>query len=86
MTLRTQIDARYVDLLNRFQPFLVSLPEHLSHYDLAPMGEAVAADHLYDPTRLSSDRFLDDLQILDRHSFGPKGMPMPKWVFYQSAE
>jgi hypothetical protein len=73
-------DARLLALT----PFLVALPEHLSCLDLAPLG--IAVPERFDPLRSASAPFLERLVRLDRLAFGPEGMPMPRWLFYEGAD
>ncbi len=73
-------------ILERMIPFLVVTPNHTEHLDHAPMGLQVAPENVIDPMKLGSERFLHALQTLDRLTFGPEGMPMPRWVFYDCAE
>ncbi|WP_428265356.1 hypothetical protein [Haliangium sp.] len=80
--LRTRNDA----VLTEMAPFVVALPQHAAMLDTRPFGLEIAAGHVFDPTRMSSERFLRRLQTLDRLTFGPAGMPMPRWVFYNCAE
>lgn len=71
-------------LLAQLVPYVVAAPFNLPLLDLRPFGTQAAT--VIDPTRLSSAPFLDLLHRLDGLTFGPEGMPMPKWVFYDCAE
>lgn len=73
-------------LLDQLVPYVVATPNNLTHLDLQPFGVAVQPEHIIDPLRLDSAIFLDLLHKLDGLTFGPEGMPMPKWVFYDCAE
>ncbi len=73
-------------LLQELVPYVVATPNNLAHLDLQPFGVAVQPEHVIDPLRLDSAIFLDLLHKLDGLTFGPEGMPMPKWVFYDCAE
>jgi len=73
-------------LFEVMQPFLVAPPWNTPRFDLAPMGLSIPATHVIDPLRTDSETFLLALQTLDRLTFGPEGMPMPRWVFYDCAE
>lgn len=73
-------------LLDQLVPYVVATPNNLAHLDLQPFGIAVQPEHVIDPLRLDSAIFLDLLHKLDGLTFGPEGMPMPKWVFYDCAE
>lgn len=50
--------------------------------DFSPFGLKVARENRIDPTRMDSEGFLAVLQHLDGRTFGPEGMPMDRWVFY----
>lgn len=68
------------------EPYLVAAPWHLEHLDRAPFGVAIPDGNVIDPTRLAAAPFLSRLETLDRLTFGPAGMPMPRWLFYHTAE
>ena len=78
--LRTRNDA----IIERYSTFIVSTEDHLPYLDTAPFGLDLRW-HI-DPIRMASATFLDFLQRLDALTFGPEGMPMDKWVFYDCAE
>jgi hypothetical protein len=67
-------------------PFVVATPTHRALLDCSPFGLTIPEEGFIDPTRMESERFLLLLQTLDRLTFGPEGMPMPRWVFYNCAE
>ena len=71
-------------ILSSYQPYIVATAEHLALADPAPFG--IKTEWHFDPTRTSSAVFCDLLQRLDALTFGPEGMPMDKWVFYDCAE
>ncbi len=77
---------RNAHILDELVPYVVATPLNSGLLDLAPFGLDVAPEHLIDPTRMSSQTFLTLLHRLDGLTFGPEGMPMPKWVFYDCAE
>ncbi|MEM9489155.1 MAG: hypothetical protein AAGC55_08420 [Myxococcota bacterium] len=82
LSLHTRNDA----IVHAMTPFLVTLPNHIGLLDRRPFGVAIPDDNIIDPTKVRSERFLLLLQTLDRLTFGPEGMPMPRWVFYDCAE
>jgi hypothetical protein len=69
-----------------YEPFAVVAPWNRPHFDLAPFGLAIPERNLFDPTRLGSEPFLGLLQAMDAMTFGPEGMPMARWVFYNCSE
>jgi len=78
--LRTKNDS----VLVNYDSYVVGLERSLAHLDDSPFGYNTRW-HI-DPTRAESGAFLDLLQKLDALTFGPEGMPMDKWVFYNCAE
>ena len=82
MTIRTRND----DAVNRLEPFLVTAPFNVPHMNLAPFGRAIAPEHVFDPLRQESVTFRELVHRLDAATFGPTGMPMPQWVFFDGAE
>ncbi len=82
--MRLPFTVRNPSLLSELQPYVVASPGNIPLLDLAPFGVDDAT--VVDPTRLASAAFLDLLHRLDGLTFGPEGMPMPKWVFYDCAE
>jgi hypothetical protein len=65
---------------------VVATRKSQQHFDLQPFGLTLAEDNRFDPLRRSSTRLLDLLARLDAVTFGPEGMAMPRWVFYDCAE
>lgn len=76
--------TRNPGLLNELVPYLVATPFNLPHLHQQPFG--VAAPVIIDPLRMESEAFLKLLHRLDGLTFGPEGMPMPRWVFFDCAE
>jgi len=71
-------------ILRELVPFLVATSFNLPHLERTPYGVPIAT--VIDPLRLESESFLSLLQRLDGLTFGPEGMPMPRWVFFDCAE
>jgi hypothetical protein len=67
-------------------PFVVAPTWNQPHLDLAPLGLRIARANIFDPLRRSSSAFLTRLERLDALTFGPEGMPMPRWLFFDGAE
>ncbi len=78
--------TRNDSILERFEPYLVAAPWHRDHFDLEPFGLSIPGANVIVPTQRDASSFLDRLEILDRLTFGPEGMPMPRWIFYEAAE
>ncbi|MDF1563881.1 MAG: hypothetical protein P1V51_12605 [Deltaproteobacteria bacterium] len=78
---------RFSRILETCTPYFVSSPLGAIPYPgEAPLGIEVAEEHRYDPHKVASGDFLHALQRLDELTFGPVGMTMPRWVFYDCAE
>lgn len=75
-------NARLLEL----KPFVVATAENCARFDLCPLGLAIAEDARVDPLRRASAPFLELLARLDAATFGPEGMPMPHWLFLDTAE
>jgi hypothetical protein len=73
-------------LLERLRPYVVATEDHQARFDLAPFGLPIRPDARFDPLREASTTFLEMLRKLDTATFGPEGMPMPRWVFFDGAE
>jgi hypothetical protein len=73
-------------LLEDLELFVVATRQSLRRFDLHPFGLAVADDAWFNPLHRASTPFLDLLARLDAVTFGPEGMTMPRWVFYDCAE
>jgi len=81
-----EIRTRNDSIIREMTPFLVATPNHRELLDRCPLGLQIPDENIIDPTSVASERFLLLLQTLDRLTFGPEGMPMPRWVFYDCAE
>jgi len=71
-------------ILVNYGTFVVAMERNLPFLDTSPFG--VDIRWFVDPARTESEVFLHLLQSLDALTFGPEGMPMDKWVFYDCAE
>lgn len=68
--------------LAQLEPFLVATPQNRASFNLEPFGVQLKPDYVINPLHSASAQFCDLLQALDGATFGPEGMPMEKWVFY----
>ena len=78
--------SRAEPILERLCPFLVAPSFNLDLLDTSPFGLEIGDENLVDPLLTSSETFLDILQAMDAITFGPEGMPMARWVFYDGSE
>lgn len=72
--------------LARLQLYVVATQDNRRRFDLAPFGLPVTDENCVDPLRMGSAPFLDLLKRVDEVTFGPEGMPMPRWIFFDGAE
>ncbi len=78
---------RYRRILDDCQPYLVaSKYGDAARVDELPYGIELTPEQRFDPLKVRSGPFLHTLQRLDELTFGPVGMTMPRWVFYDCAE
>lgn len=78
---------RFARILDRCRPYLVASPlGAAAELRPLPLGLRVPDEHRFNPHVVASGPFLNVLQRLDELTFGPVGMPMPRWVFYDCAE
>lgn len=82
----SQLTTRNDEVIARLQPYLVATRFNLPHLHRHPLGLEIPSENIIDPLRLESEQFLLLLQRLDALTFGPEGMPMPRWVFYDCSE
>ena len=68
------------------EPWVVATPGLRPRLAERVLGFERDALRWYDPTRCSSERFLDQLERIDELTFGPLGLRMPRWAFYDCAE
>jgi len=80
------IHPKNARLLADLEPFVVATAANQARFDLCPFGLRVTDDARVDPLRRDAAPFLDLLERLDAATFGPEGMTMPRWVFYDCAE
>jgi hypothetical protein len=75
----------YRRVVEQCHPFVLATDLIAGDLDLEPMGVAITAAHRMNPQARRHDRFVNQIRQLDELTFGPVGMPMPQWVFYDCA-
>ena len=66
-------------------PYLIARPPVRSAVDLSPLGIAITPEHIFDPQRVQGRVFISLVKRLDAMTYGPQGLSMPDWVFYDCA-
>lgn len=82
----SSLKPRYRRILEVCRPFLVTYRGNLPHLDSNPFGLKIPLELRFDPTDRRSLSFIDNIQALDRATFGHVGMPMPRWVLFDCGE
>ncbi|MBF0207192.1 MAG: hypothetical protein HQK53_09925 [Oligoflexia bacterium] len=80
------IAQKYRSILDRTLPYVLTFPANLSQYDLSPWGYKIPTQNIFSCVDATKAIFFDLLQSLDQLAFGPVGMPMDKWVFFDCGE
>ena len=75
----------YGPILDQCEPFLIANPWIQQDLDLAPLGIQIPRENVLHPQERRHGPFLAMLQLVDKLTFGPFGMEMPSWVFYDCA-
>jgi len=81
------VRERFRRIYDTCQPYLVAseFGTPAATEELA-FGLELTPELRFDPLKVRSGTFLHTLQRLDELTFGPVGMTMPRWVFYDCAE
>jgi hypothetical protein len=80
------IGPKYQKILQETEPYLLTYPGNLKGFDLKPFGVTIPKENIFSCIDARNALFFDLLHKLDGLSFGPKGMPMDKWVFFDCSE
>lgn len=75
----------YQPILQSCEPFLIAHHDIAAQLNFAPAGLPIARDNVFHPQHMRNGEFLRQLAQLDELTFGPFGMNMPSWVFYDCA-
>jgi len=75
----------YERILDRCEPYLIATDLIADHLNASPLGVTVPARNRVNPQHRRHGAFLDQLRLVDSLTFGPYGMAMPQWVFYDCA-
>lgn len=75
----------YASVFERCEPFVIAHRGFVGRLPREVAGVAIPAANVIDPQARKNAEFLGLLRLLDTLCFGPNGMPMPSWVFYDCA-
>jgi len=75
----------YARILETCEPYLVATRLIADRLGTTPLGVEIPAANRFDPQVVASAAFLSVLRRYDAVTFGPFGMQMPQWVFYDCA-
>ena len=75
----------YGPILAQCEPYLIANPWIVPDLNLQPLGLAIPPHNVLHPQERRHAAFLQMLQLVDKLTFGPFGMEMPSWVFYDCA-
>jgi hypothetical protein len=75
----------YARILDTCEPYLIATRLIADRLCATPLGVEVPAENRFDPQVVKSAAFLSVLRRCDAVTFGPYGMQMPQWVFYDCA-
>lgn len=81
-----RLDPKFSHILGQVEPYVLTFPENLKHFDLNPWGHTIPESNCISCIDSSQAKFFINLQSLDSLSFGPVGMPMERWVFFDCGE
>ncbi len=75
----------YRRIFESCEPYLVARRGVADRLDREPLGVPIPPANVIDPQRLGNRTFLRLLQFVNDLTYGPLGLPMPDWVFYDCA-
>jgi len=77
--------SHYRAILDQCEPFLIANSGIAVDLDLCPAGVPIPPNNIFNPQHRGHAAFLAMLQLVDQLTYGPFGMGMPSWVFYDCA-
>lgn len=75
----------YDRILRTCEPWIICRASVRAGLDRTPLGIPIGEANLIDPQRVAYGPFLQMVQVLDEMTYGPVGLKMPSWVFYDCA-
>jgi hypothetical protein len=77
--------THYLPILDQLEPFLIAHDGIRGDLQLCPAGIEIPPQNVFHPQHRKNGEFLRMLALVDQLTFGPFGMDMPSWVFYDCA-
>lgn len=77
--------SHYRAILDSCEPFLIANAGIARDLDHCPAGVPIPPENVFNPQHRRHADFLAMLQLVDQLTYGPFGMGMPSWVFYDCA-
>jgi hypothetical protein len=75
----------YQRVLNTCEPYLIARPPVRDGLDASPLGLSIPEANIFDPQRVAGSTFIQLVKHVDELAYGPVGLSMPAWVFYDCA-
>lgn len=75
------MQEKYKNLLNILKPYIICSRDNLDYFSLENDIGCISEDLIFDPLKVESKNFIDDVFTMDKISFGSQGMAMERWVF-----
>ncbi|MCB9730357.1 MAG: hypothetical protein H6744_03495 [Deltaproteobacteria bacterium] len=75
----------YQRVLDTCEPYLIARPPVRSGLDEQPLGLDIPDANVFDPQRVAGSTFIQLVKHVDQLAYGPVGLSMPAWVFYDCA-
>ena len=75
----------YRKVLDDAEPYLIARQPVREGLDRVPLGIPIAEENIFDPLRSEGREFINLVKHLDEMAYGPLGLSMPSWVFYDCA-
>lgn len=72
------------EALSALTPFIVATEETAATLLKQPFGRTIADAHVLSPSSREGKQMILRLARLDAATFGPEGMPMPRWAFFDA--
>jgi hypothetical protein len=75
----------YQRVIDTCEPYLIARPPVRESLDASPLGLTIPDANIFDPQRVAGSAFIQLVKHVDELAFGPVGLSMPAWVFYDCA-